>query len=61
MDYQATIDALRAKVNAAPEGSEEREKVMAELRNAIVDQANYLRRQAIELQRRDVPLFKDES
>jgi len=61
MDYQATLDTLRAKVNAAPEGSEEREKVMAELRNAIVDQANYLRRQAIELQRRDVPLFKDES
>ena len=51
MDYQATLDTLRAKVNAAPEGSEEREKVMAELRNAIVDQANYLRRQAIELQR----------
>jgi len=61
MDYQATIDALGAKVNAAPEVSEEREKVMAELRNAIVDQANYLRRQAIELQRRDIPLFKDES
>jgi signal transduction histidine kinase len=60
VDYQATIDALRVKVNAAPAGSEEREKAIAELQNAIVDQANYLRRQATELQRREVPLFKEE-
>jgi hypothetical protein len=54
------FDALCGKVIAAPDGSEELQSALAELRNALADHAQHLRTQAADLRQKDVPLFDDE-
>jgi hypothetical protein len=59
-DLKHQIDALCGRVIVAPQGSEELNSVIDELRSALADYVQQVRRQVADLRQKNVPLFADE-
>jgi hypothetical protein len=59
MELKHRIDDLCAKVIAAPDGSEAFANAMRELRNALADHSQHMRRQIADLRRNAIPHLDD--